>query len=194
MNLTFTSDEYLTFQNGPSYVLLLFFAMSIMYFFLIFFWLFLNGWKVCSRAYCKLNHSLTFLFVLKWILELMALFIFGWIEMNGFLFFGVELYNIVTLLFDGIFYGILVLVSRGWCITKESTQLSPFDRQIGFISSFGMTLSEMVSEGYNRIVSVSTIPYFKNLIVMRISYISYLFKDIAGIYRKIRIGIEIRNC
>lgn len=77
--------------------------------------------------------------------------------MKGPTYFGLDIVSLITLLYFGMFYATFTLISRGWCVTKGPKELSHSDRQMTFLMAFGMTITELISAGYNKFATVRTI-------------------------------------
>jgi hypothetical protein len=110
-----------------------------------------------SMVWNHLYLGMTGLVCLKCFVEGLELFIIVWSKIKGPVLVGPDFLGLLSLLFMWAFFAIISLVSRGWCLTKSTTDLTTLDKQLVFLFSFGMTITELLSSGYNKIATVNSI-------------------------------------
>ena len=108
-----------------------------------------------------LHRTLTVVFVINIIIHSFGLGIVIWIETESdaesFLWglTALDAYTLMKLFLNTILFIILILISRGWCITKESDALNHLDRQLLFLQSLGITFANVLATNYiNKIAIV----------------------------------------
>jgi hypothetical protein len=107
-----------------------------------------------SMVWNHLYLSVTGLVCIKGFVEGLELFIILWSRLKGPVMVGPDFLGLLSLLYMWAFFAVISLISRGWCVTKSTTDLTTLDKQLVFLFSFGMTITELLSSGYNKIVTV----------------------------------------
>jgi hypothetical protein len=148
-------DESFRFRLNPEQILILYGTTLGIYMLIAAGWL-TNSISVrnLSMKFNLLHRNFTSLLLTKVLVQIIAFLIIYWTLVKGPTYFGLDIVSLFTLLYFGMFYATFTLISRGWCITKGPKELSHNDRQLTFLMSFGMTITELVSAGYNKFATV----------------------------------------
>jgi hypothetical protein len=156
MNLSI--DESFRFRLNSTQILILYGTALGIYMLIAAGWL-TNSISVRnpSMKFNLLHRNFTTLLLTKVLVQIIAFVIIYWTLVKGPTYFGLDLVSLFTLVYFGMFYATFTLMSRGWCIIKGPKELSHNDRQLTFLMSFGMTITELVSAGYNKFATVSDI-------------------------------------
>ena len=148
MTLELSPDVNFTFEEGPSYILVTLLASILIYIIV------LTGWSINSiriRDFPRnaLHHAVSILIVFKLFIQFLGFTIIFLVETEDAPIYGLQIFDFSNLALNAIFYITLTLISRGWCVTKESAMLTPVDRQLVFLVAFGMTITDIVASGYS---------------------------------------------
>lgn len=185
-----TPDEYLSFLEGPSYILAIQGSSLLAYLLTFIYWV-INAWKYRNVLRKNFLHStLTIIFIINIIIHAYGLGMMIWIETeyteDSYIWgmTGLDAYSLMKLFLLTIIFIIQVLISRGWCITKEADALNHLDRQLLFLQTLGITFANVLATNYvNKIAVISLILIYS--VVFRV-----LILSVDHLIRSLRLEIE----
>ena len=159
-------DENLTYLQGPSYILVILATALLSYLLLLLFWT-INSLKHRNSLKRNLLHqTLTTLFILNLIIHAFGLGVIVWIETqdtDDVYIWGMtalDAYALMKLFLITSLFIVKVLISRGWCITKESDSLNQLDRQLLFLQTLGIAFANVLATNY--INKIAVVIYLTN--------------------------------
>jgi len=184
------ADENLSFLEGPSYILLILGSSLLIYLLLFIFWI-INSLKFKKSLKKNFLHTaLTIIFIINIIIHSYGLGMMIWIETeyteDSYIWgmTGMDAYILMKLFLVTIIFIIHVLISRGWCITKEADALNHLDRQLLFLQTLGITFANVLATNYiNKIAVISLILIYS--VVFRVLVLS-----VDQLIKSLRLEIE----
>lgn len=129
-----------------------------------------------------LHTTLTIVFIMNIIIHSYGLGMMIWIETettdDSYIWgmTGLDGYMLMKLLLVVIIFVIQVLISRGWCITKEADALNQLDRQLLFLQTLGITFANVLATNYINKIAIVRIYSLKLDF-----FITYLFSCVSCI-------------
>jgi hypothetical protein len=184
------ADENLSFIEGPSYILVILGSSLVIYLLLLIFWI-INTLQFKNVLKKNVLHStLTAVFIMNLIIHSYGLGMMIWIETESteesyiWGMTGLDAYVLMKLFLTTMIFIVQVLISRGWCITKEADALNHLDRQLLFLQTLGITFANVLATNYMNKIGVISLALIYS-VVFRVMELS-----VERLIRSLKVEID----